>query len=177
MKRAVIFVFLFSLFINFPAFALTEGEDVMPVTERYTGVVTHVYDADEIEINGAHLILLGVAAPDRGLSGKPKDCYSEDSTKFLEEIVLNQEISYSYDPLYGRHGKRGIPSVYVYIADRLINGEMIENGYAFADLSKKYVEKEKFLKLEADAKFNGFHIWHTCPVECFPEKSCRVRNW
>lgn len=177
MKRVVVFVCLFSLFISLPSFAFIEEENVMTELERHTGVVTRVYDADEVDIDGNRTLLLGVAAPDRGLSGKAKDCYSEDSARYLEGIVLNQEISYSYDPLYGRHGRLGVPSVYVYLADRFVNEEMIEKGYAFVDLSKKYVEKEKFLKLEADAKFYGLHIWHTCPIECFPKKSCRVRNW
>lgn len=149
--------------------------------ERFEGTVTRVLSADTVEIDGMRVHLMGVSSPQMWWWGEPKDCLAALAAKFVEDAILDQAVSYSYDSRYrwrDRRGKEPVYRVYLYKDDRSINAELISSGYAFADRSKQYREKENFLALEAQAYLHFLGFWHTCPVECYRSNTvCRVRDW
>ncbi|MFH1831110.1 MAG: thermonuclease family protein [Pseudomonadota bacterium] len=162
---------------------IEEGEtniDAEPAKELigdFEGTVTHVFDADMIEIDGERMRLLGVNAPESTFNGNSDDCYSDNATRFLEALVLNKQVTYSFDRTYGRRDRYGDTRVYLYINGTFVNEELIAKGQAFTDTSKNYSEKEEFEALQVIARRKHLGLWHTCPVECDRQGVCRTRKW
>lgn len=141
----------------------------------YEGVVTKVLDADNVEIDGEPMRLLGVNAPE--YEGDYNHCFALDSTKKLESMVLDKTVTYSFDRGYGWRDKHGDTRIYLYHDGILINAYLIENGFAFVDPSKNYHMYEEFVPLQEIALRKHLGLWHTCPVECDRNGICRTRDW
>lgn len=144
---------------------------------EYEGTVSKVIDADTLIINDIRFKLLGVNAPDRTRSGKTDECYSDRSAKYLEEQVLGQVVTYSYDRWQGKRDRRGVKHVYLFFDGRLINAELIEKGFAFAQRDQIYGGREHFRALEKQAYLRNIGLWHSCPVECDRSDECWTRDW
>jgi len=140
----------------------------------WEGFVTKVIDADTIEIDGERMRLLGVNAPE--YEGANNDCYALESARQLEKLVLGKLVTYSFDRGYGRRDDHGDHRIYLYYEGMLINAWLIENGFAFVDLSKHYAVREELMPLQVDARRHHLGFWHTCPVEC-EHDVCRTKNW
>ncbi len=143
----------------------------------YEGVLTQVIDADTVIINDIRFKLLGVNAPDRTRDAEADECYSQRSAKYLEELLLNQTVTYSYDRMQGPRGPHVAKRIYLFFDGRLINAELIAKGFAFAERKRKYLAEENFTALERKAYLRNIGLWHSCPVECDRSTECWTREW
>lgn len=143
----------------------------------FEGTVTHVYDADMIDIDGERMRLLGVNAPESPIFGETAHCYSDQAKSFLEALVLNKVVTYSYDRMYGRRDRYGDKRIYLYFDGKFVNAELIAKGQAFADPSKNCSELEELLPLQIIARRKHLGLWHSCPVECERRGVCRTKIW
>lgn len=150
-------------------------QEVTPLIGEFEGVVTKVLDADSIEINGERMRLLGVNAPE--YQGSHNDCYGLVATKWLEALVQDKLVTYSFDRGYSRRDEHGDTRVYLYYDGAFVNGELIANGLAFVDPSKNYAEREGMEAQQVVARRQHRGLWHACPVECDRGGVCRTRNW
>ena len=171
MKRYPIYIFLVFLMLISNAHASDMCGD------KVEGLVTYVYDADTIKMDGKKFYLLGVDGPERTMKGEYKDCYSVESAKYLESLVLGKKICYDYKN--GKKHRSGIGRrrINVYVGDTFVNAELIKNGYAFASRNHNYLNKDEFLKLESLAERKNRGIWIKCPVECYYNGPCKTQNW
>lgn len=145
--------------------------------EYYEGKVTRVLSADTIEIDGERLHLLGIYSPQKWWWGKFKECYSVEAAKYVEDLMLDQTVVYSFDRAQKRRNKVTLYSVYVYKDDLFVNADLVSKGYAFADQTRQYSERDNLIKLEGDAKLHSLGFWHRCPVVCYTKTLCRTKNW
>lgn len=147
-----------------------------PTPEMFEGVITKIYEDGAVELEGKKRHLMGVLVPWRWWWGPARDCYSIESGTFLENELLGKHVTYSFDPNHpkNRHGRK---RVYIFLDGRDINAEIISRGFGFADRSRKYVQKERYIAFDDNARSHSFGLWHTCPVECYEHNACKARNW
>lgn len=143
----------------------------------YEGTLTQVIDADTVIINDIRFKLLGVNAPDRTRAGEADECYSHRSAKYLEELLLDQTVTYTYDRIQGPRGPHVAKRIYLFFDGRLINAELVAKGLAFAERKRKYAAEENFTALERKAYLRNIGLWHSCPVECDRSTECWTRAW
>jgi endonuclease YncB( thermonuclease family) len=144
---------------------------------EYEGTVERVIDANYVVIDDEKMALIGVSAPRRTNDGKTRDCSSAESAAYLEGLVKDQVVSFSYERLMGIHDLRGREQINLYANGELLNAKLIATGNALALRTGTYAEREHFLNLEAKAKRQSLGLWHRCPVDCLRADRCGVRNW
>jgi len=120
-------------------------------------LVTRIIDGDTLQINTSEKIRLsGINTPETG------ECYYKEAKNFLSLLTLNQEIYLERDitnkDVYGRLLR------YIYINDDLINGIMVEQGYAkvydkYANDTKRYLQLKR---IEDSATSQNLGVWN-CP--------------
>jgi endonuclease YncB( thermonuclease family) len=156
---------------------VVEEEGAKELVGQFEGTVTRILDADKIEIDNRRMRLLGVNAPEKIHVGNTAHCYSDEATHFLEALLSDKKVTYSYDITYGRRDRFGDRRIYLYYNGIFVNAELIEKGQAFADTSKNYSAREEFISLQQIALRKHLGLWHTCPVECDRGGVCRAKTW
>lgn len=117
-------------------------------------LVTNVVDGDTLDLNNsARVRFSGINTPETG------ECYYKEAKEKLKELTLNKEVFLETD--ITKDDKYGRALRYVYVDDNLINGILIEQGYAkvydkYKDDTKKYYELKK---IEASAIKNKLGVW------------------
>jgi endonuclease YncB( thermonuclease family) len=149
----------------------------LPTVGDYQGVVTRVIDGDQVEIDGKPYHLLGVDAPEVDFEGNPWDCYSAESRAFVEGMILNKPVTYSFDRVVGRDPRRGIKRIYLFCDGGMVNAKIIAGGRAFADRKMKYAYRDEFRQFEDGASFEGLGLWHSCPVETDRRNVSDTKVW
>ncbi len=133
---------------------------VTPVLGTTTSgvLVTRVIDGDTLQIqDGRKVRLIGIDAPEK----KGIECYSNESSKYLESLVLGQSVTLEKDvsetDRYGRLLR------YVYKDSASINETLISEGYAFALTYPPDVKYSvKFKIAEKSAKDFKKGLWGGC---------------
>ena len=155
----VILSIVFSIPILF--FALVACEN-FSLSETYEGKVVKVLDGDSINIiqqgKEVHIRLAEIDAPER------MQPFWKQSRKALENYVSGKSVSVEeFDrDQYGRIVG------HVYINDIWVNGELVQQGYAY--VYDRYAVSKKLYQYQAQAEENKLGIWK------LPE-SQRVKPW
>ena len=125
--------------------------------------VTNVVDGDTLDLNNSKRVRLsGINTPETG------ECYYQEATEKLEELVLNKEVFLEKD--ISDTGKYGRLLRYIYINDLLVNSLLVEGGYAkvydkYKDDTKRY---EELKQAESIAKSKNLGVWSCID----PKKDC-----
>jgi|GEM_PF-2505255 len=143
----------------------------------YEGVLTRVIDAGHVEIDGEEMELLGVHAPRRYDDGAPRDCYSHESSRYLESRALGKRVTYRLEKPPDHTRLLGTKRIYLHLGHSMLNSELIRAGMAFVDTKPSYPEEEYFLELQQSARNRHAGLWHTCPVECNRHGRCSTKDW
>jgi micrococcal nuclease len=120
--------------------------------------VTNVVDGDTLDalINGEteRIRLSGINTPEKG------DCYYTEAKDELTNLVLNKYVYLEQDRT--DRGKYGRLLRYIYIENKLINEELVKEGYA--KVFDKYKDDTKYylrLKSKEDmAKQSSLGVWN-----------------
>lgn len=130
------------------------------VDQRPVRAVKRVIDGDTIVLeNNERIRLIGVDAPETSHPDQPPEFGGEWATKFTEHVLQNEEVVLGYNG--DRHDAHGRTRAYVYVANtnRLLNLELIENGYARARAFHDHPKHAAFKAAErrAIAARRGIH--------------------
>jgi len=99
------------------------------------------------EIISPELIRLNNDLTVRLIGVKQNKNANGDAIDFLKEKTESQQIFLRYDE--HKHDKENNLLAYVYLKNKtFLNAHLIKNGFAFADTSLEYKNKEKFIKLQ-----------------------------
>lgn len=113
-----------------------------PTNTHPLATVAQVIDGDTVILkSGERIRLLGANAPEIDR------CYGKEAKIALEFLLLNKQVRIAEERTDNFNRRMGL----VYLENRLINTEMIANGFAKPDYSKNS-QKERFIEAYDQAK-------------------------
>ncbi len=160
LSKVLVFVpFFFSLFIT--AF----GE---PGSGRDTAYVKRVIDGDTVLLlmsgGEERARLIGVDTPEKNHPVKPIQYFSREATEYLRQLCSGRKVFIEYGQ--ERRDTYGRLLVYLFLNDgRLINAEIIKNGYGFAYTRYPFKYQESFKQYEAEAREQGKGLWRNDGID------------
>ena len=124
--------------------------------------VTEVYDGATIRIDdGRNIRLIGVDAPEVDSPYSKEEPFGRESREHLEKLLAGRkvQIRVGATPL-DRYGRT---LAYVYADDVLINGRIIRDGWAQADVRFDYKNRDLFVAYEKEARAKRIGMWEHLP--------------
>jgi micrococcal nuclease len=135
-----------------------DGNDWDKYNEKIFTVVK-VVDGDTIDINipdgnwpDTRIRLLGIDTPETEKSPKGARYYGAEASEFAAKMVLGQEVSVIMDKLSKPRDKYHRLLAHIRLADgRILNEELVSQGFAYADTRFPHSYLEKYIQLEKTA--------------------------
>jgi len=150
----------------------TQPVAVVKVDEPKTKV-TEVVDGDTIKVDTAGsketIRLIGLDTPETKDPRKSVQCFGEEASKKLTEMLTGKEVRLERDDTQDDKDKYGRSLRYVYLTDDvLVNKEMISQGYGFEytyEKPYKYQADFKAAQKEAEGAQRGLWAPGACVIE------------
>lgn len=133
--------------------------------------VTSFSDGDTIvvDMNGKNetIRFIGVDTPETHDPRKQVQCFGRAATAYTKELIGNNTVRLEADPLSTNRDRYNRLLRYIYIPDgRLVQAEIIKNGFGFAYTSFPFTKSEEFSKYQKEAREQNKGLWATCnPTE------------
>jgi micrococcal nuclease len=132
--------------------------------------VTYVSDGDTIEVlmNGQKETIryIGVDTPETHDPRKPVQCFGRRASQYNKDLLGQHPVRLEADPLSTNRDRYDRLLRYVYLPDgRLVQAEIIKNGYGFAYTSFPFTKSEDFIKFQKEARQQQLGLWNSCEPE------------
>lgn len=129
--------------------------------------VVEFSDGDTITVgmNGKKekIRFIGVDTPETHDPRKAVQCFGEAASDFTEQLIGRQSVRLEADPLSNNRDRYDRLLRYVYLPDnRLVNAEIIRQGYGFAYTSFPFTKSEDFRLYQQEARVNNRGLWSAC---------------
>jgi endonuclease YncB( thermonuclease family) len=139
--------------------------------------VVKVVDGDTIDIDlpdgkykTTRIRLLGVDTPETAKSPKGEMYYGPEASQFTKDMVLRKNVIVIMDELSKPRDKYGRLLCYIKFPDgRILNQELVSQGFAYADTRFKHSDYEKYIELEEAARKDKKGLWEKVTAEQMPE--------
>lgn len=133
-----------------------------PVHQFYDGdTISATMDGKEEKIR-----LIGVDTPETQDPRKPVQCFGKAASNFTKELIGTNPVRLESDPTNTNRDRYNRLLRYVYLPDgRLVNVEIIRQGYGFAYVSFPVQKLEEFRAAEAEARTNSRGLWAGCQIK------------
>jgi micrococcal nuclease len=159
-----------SLYTELSRLQLPNFSAFLETAQPGTYTVTSVMDGDTIEVDlGGYkdtVRLIGVDTPETKDPRKPLQCYGEAASAKTAEWSLGKRVRLEADPADSERDKYGRLLRYVYLEDsRLLNAEIIKEGYGFAYTIFPFEKLEEFRSYEHEARAAGRGLWSGCSID------------
>lgn len=129
--------------------------------------VTQFDDGDTIivDMNGREekIRFIGVDTPETKDPRKPVQCFGKAASAFTKDLIGSQPVRLESDPSDTNRDRYGRLLRYVYLPDgRLVNLEIIRQGFGFAYVSFPVEKIEAFKAAQAEARAANRGLWAGC---------------
>lgn len=124
-------------------------------------------DTITVDMNGTDetIRMIGVDTPETHDPDTPVQCYGAAASAYTKELIGDQRVRLEADPTNQNRDRYDRLLRYVYLADgRLVQAEIIKNGYGFSYTQFPFQKTDEFNSLEAEAKANNRGLWGNCTV-------------
>jgi endonuclease YncB( thermonuclease family) len=156
LKRTNVVIFAFTFLL------LLHACEFFTFSETYEGKVIKVLDGDSINISHhgkeLRIRLAEIDAPENGQPYWKKSKHALENYVAGKLVVVEEFDRDQYGRIVG----------HVYLGDNWINGELVQQGYAY--VYTRYAVSKKLYELENDAQKNQRGIWN------LPENE-RIKPW
>lgn len=130
-------------------------------------IVEKVVDGDTINVNlngvSEKVRLIGVDTPETQDPRKPVQCFGKAASDFTQNLIGDNQVKLETDPTNSDRDRYNRLLRYVYLPDnKLVNAEIIKQGYGFAYTSFPFQKIEEFKQLEAQARQQQLGLWGAC---------------
>lgn len=131
--------------------------------------VTRFSDGDTItvDMNGQQetIRMIGVDTPETHHPDLPVQCYGPAASAYTKNLIGTQKVRLEADPTNQNRDRYNRLLRYVYLPDgRLVQAELIKNGYGFSYTQFPFTKTAEFEALEDDAEANKRGLWGNCTV-------------
>jgi len=145
-----------------------ETVTVGPVDPGYYRVVTFSDgDTISVDMNGTEekIRMIGVDTPETHHPSKPVQCFGHAASAFTKEFIGTKPVRLEADPLNDNRDRYGRLLRYVYTPDgKMLNRELVAQGYGFAYTSFPLEKSDEFQKLEDNARDKNLGLWGGCEI-------------
>jgi micrococcal nuclease len=109
--------------------------------------------------------MIGIDTPETHRPGSPVQCYGPEASAYTKQLIGNNRVRLQADPLDTNRDRYNRLLRYVYLPDgRLVETELINNGYAFAYTQFPFEKKAEFSADQEAAKSANKGLWAACQV-------------
>ncbi len=131
--------------------------------------INRFIDGDTIDVNMNGSVetirMIGMDTPETHKPNTPVQCYGPEAANYTKNLIDGQKVRLQADPLDTNRDRYGRLLRYVYLADgRLVEKELISNGYAFAYTQFPFIKTSEFKAYEVAAKTSNKGLWASCQV-------------
>ena len=96
--------------------------------------------------------------------------YGPEASEFAKRLVLNKRVTVQLEPVEGTRGKYRRLLAYIYLPDgRMLNEELIQQGYGYADERFRHMHRRRFLDLQKEAQREQRGLWKDVKPEQMPQ--------
>lgn len=129
--------------------------------------VTKFDDGDTItvDMNGTNetVRFIGVDTPETHDPRKVVQCFGHAAANFTKQLIGNNPVRLEADTLNTNRDRYKRLLRYVYLPDgKLVNAEIIKQGYGFAYLSFPVTKADEFRAYEKEASEASRGLWSSC---------------
>ena len=90
-------------------------------------------------------------------------CFDKAAANFTKNLIGNNDVRLAVDPLSTNRDRYDRLLRYIYLPDgRLVNEEIIKQGYGFAYLGFPFTKSDQFHQDELDARAANLGLWKNC---------------
>lgn len=132
--------------------------------------VTTFTDGDTISVdmNGTteKIRMIGVDTPETHDPRKAVQCYGQAASQFTKNLIGTNRVRLEADPTNTNRDRYNRLLRYVYLPDgRLVNAEIIKQGYGFAYTFFPFTKLEEFKGYQKQAEADKLGLWGTCTIQ------------
>jgi len=139
--------------------------------------VVKVVDGDTIDINmpdGNYLTtrirLLGIDTPETEKSPGGAMYYGKEASEFASKTALGQKVTVLLDKMSKTRDKYNRLLCHIRLADgRILNEELVSEGFAYADTRFPHSYFEKYIQLEKQARNEKKGLWEKITPDQMPQ--------
>lgn len=139
--------------------------------------VVKVVDGDTLDIDipdanykTTRIRLWGVDTPETAKSPKGEMYFGSEASQFTKDTVLDKRVIVIMNQNAKPRDKYGRLLAYIKMPDgRILNEELISNGFAYADTRFKHPDYEKYIELENAARTNRVGLWKNITPDQMPK--------
>lgn len=131
--------------------------------------INHFIDGDTIAVNMNGSVetirMIGVDTPETHKPNTPVQCYGPEAAAFTKKLIGSHSVRLQADSQDTNRDRYGRLLRYVYLPDsRLVEEELINNGYGFAYTLFPFEKKDEFTADMKAAQAAHKGLWAACQV-------------
>ena len=146
-----------------------QKQPTAPIAQQMPGFyrVVSFSDGDTItvDMDGKHetVRFIGVDTPETHDPRKAVQCYGQAASAFTKQFIGTNNVRLEADPINTNRDRYNRLLRYVYIPDgRMVNAEIIKQGYGFAYTSFPFTKVDDFRKYQQEAQAANKGLWSSC---------------
>jgi len=129
--------------------------------------IDHFVDGDTISVNmngkKETIRMIGIDTPETHKPNTPVQCYGPAAAAYTKTIIGDTKVRLQSDPQSTDRDRYDRLLRYVYLPDgRLVQKELIQNGYAFAYTQFPFTKSDEFVQAQESAKTGNKGLWGNC---------------
>ena len=131
--------------------------------------VERFVDGDTIAVNMGDttesIRMIGIDTPETHKPNTPVQCYGPAAAAYTKNLIGTGKIRLEADAKSQNRDRYNRLLRYVYLTDgRLVEKELIKNGYGFAYTQFPFSKSDEFVAAETEAKHADRGLWGNCTV-------------
>jgi micrococcal nuclease len=167
--QLVIFLFFVFLVAATQSGWLKDGSQTLQQAQPGLYSINHFIDGDTIAVNMNGSVetirMIGVDTPETHKPNTPVQCYGPQAADFTKNLIGSNSVRLQADPLDTNRDRYGRLLRYVYLPDgRMVETELIKNGYGFAYTLFPFQMKDEFISGMQSAQAAKKGLWSACQV-------------
>ncbi len=137
------------------------------IDENQSYPVTYVTDGDTFKVKiGRHIEtvrMLGIDTPETVDPRKPVQCYGKEASDETKSLLTGKTVRLKLNPNREEKDKYGRYLAYVYLGDKFVNENLLEQGFAREyTYGTPYMFQKEFRGIEKMAKEAKEGLWGVC---------------